>query len=78
LTGRRIGFVSTRFAGTDSVSLETAKRAEALECLGHICFYLAGASDRPPDQSRILARRHYSYATLERRLQTLIADCFGE
>jgi hypothetical protein len=25
-----------------------------------------------------LARRHYSHATLERRLQTLIADCFGE
>jgi len=25
-----------------------------------------------------LAQRHYSYAVLERRLQTLIADCFGE
>jgi glycosyltransferase involved in cell wall biosynthesis len=25
-----------------------------------------------------LAKRHYSYAVLERRLQTLIADCFGE
>jgi glycosyltransferase involved in cell wall biosynthesis len=25
-----------------------------------------------------LARRHYSYSMLERRLQTLIADCFGE
>ncbi|MBI4770759.1 MAG: glycosyltransferase, partial [Chloroflexi bacterium] len=25
-----------------------------------------------------LAERHYSYAVLERRLQTLIADCFGE
>ncbi|NTV51873.1 MAG: glycosyltransferase family 4 protein, partial [Candidatus Firestonebacteria bacterium] len=25
-----------------------------------------------------LAHRHYSYAMIERRLQTLIADCFGE
>jgi glycosyltransferase involved in cell wall biosynthesis len=25
-----------------------------------------------------VAQRHYSYATLERRLQTLLADCFGE
>jgi glycosyltransferase involved in cell wall biosynthesis len=25
-----------------------------------------------------LARRHYSYAVLERRLQTLLSDCFGE
>jgi hypothetical protein len=25
-----------------------------------------------------LGKRHYSYAVLERRLQTLITDCFGE
>jgi hypothetical protein len=28
---RRIGFISTRFAGTDGVSLETAKWATVLE-----------------------------------------------
>jgi len=30
LTGRRVGFVSTRFSGTDGVSLESAKWAEVL------------------------------------------------
>jgi hypothetical protein len=25
-----------------------------------------------------MARRHYSYQMLERRLQTLLAECFGE
>ena len=30
------------------------------------------------DQNYRLAKRHYSYAMLERRLQTLLADCFGE
>ncbi|MFN8402618.1 MAG: hypothetical protein U0V48_03565 [Anaerolineales bacterium] len=33
-----IGFISTRFAGTDGVSLETAKWAAVLERLGHKCF----------------------------------------
>jgi glycosyltransferase involved in cell wall biosynthesis len=30
------------------------------------------------EQNYQLARRHYSYATLERRLQTLLMECFGE
>jgi hypothetical protein len=30
------------------------------------------------DQNYRLAKQYYSYAVLERRLQTLIADCFGE
>ena len=45
---RRIGFISTRFAGTDGVSLETSKWATVLERLGHECFYFAGQCDRPP------------------------------
>ena len=54
LQGRRIGFVSTRFAGTDGVSLETAKWAEVLEGLGHTCFYFAGELDRPQERSRLV------------------------
>jgi glycosyltransferase involved in cell wall biosynthesis len=30
------------------------------------------------DQNYDLARQYFSYAVLERRLQTLLADCFGE
>ncbi|MBI5030148.1 MAG: glycosyltransferase family 4 protein [Chloroflexi bacterium] len=52
--GRRLGFVSTRFCGTDGVSLETAKWATVLERLGHTCFYWAGASDCPPERTRIV------------------------
>ncbi len=44
-----IGFVSTRFAGTDGVSLETDKWSSVLEKLGHRCFYFAGESDLPEE-----------------------------
>lgn len=53
-TGRRIGFVSTRFAGTDGVSLETAKWAAVLEAMGHTCYYFSGQSDLPAERSRVV------------------------
>jgi glycosyltransferase involved in cell wall biosynthesis len=37
-----IGFVSGRLAGTDGVSLETAKWAQVVEQMGHRVFYCAG------------------------------------
>jgi len=37
-----IGFVSTRFAGIDGVSLESSKWARVLEDQGHFCFWFAG------------------------------------
>jgi len=37
-----IGFVSTRFAGIDGVSLESSKWAKVLEDQGHICYWFAG------------------------------------
>ncbi len=48
---RNIGFVSTRFAGTDGVSLEALKWAEVLEQDGRRCFWYAGRVDRPPEVS---------------------------
>lgn len=57
----RIGFVSTRFANTDGVSLETAKWAEVLEGLGHTCYYFAGLSDRPPERSMIVPEAFYRH-----------------
>lgn len=41
----RIGFISTRLAGTDGVSLETAKLAAVLRQMGHEIFYCAGELD---------------------------------
>jgi hypothetical protein len=58
---RRIGFVSTRFAGTDGVSLETAKWATVLERLGSTCFYFAGECDRPPDRSHVVPEAFYRH-----------------
>ncbi|HID24260.1 MAG TPA: glycosyltransferase [Planctomycetaceae bacterium] len=45
---RHIGFVSTRFAGTDGVSLESAKWAEILWDHRHVSFWYAGKLDRDP------------------------------
>jgi len=46
-----VGFLSTRFHGTDGVSLEAAKWAQVLEHQGHRCFWFAGKLDRPPERS---------------------------
>ncbi|MCG3142015.1 MAG: Mannosylglucosylglycerate synthase [Anaerolineae bacterium] len=65
LKPRRIGFVSTRFNGTDGVSLETRKWAQVLEGLGHACFYFSGESDQPPERSRIVPRAHFQHPDIE-------------
>ncbi len=59
-----IGFVSTRFAGTDGVSLETAKWAEVLERLGHRCFYFAGVSDRPQERTQVVPEAFFGHAAI--------------
>jgi len=48
---RRIGFVSTRFHGTDGVTLEARKWAGILQGMGHSCFWMAGLLDAPPEVS---------------------------
>jgi mannosylglucosylglycerate synthase len=48
---RRIGFISTRFHGTDGVTLETRKWAHILEEMGHSSFWMAGLLDAPPETS---------------------------
>jgi len=48
---RRIGFISTRFHGTDGVTLEARKWAHVLSEMGHSCFWMAGLLDAPPDIS---------------------------
>ncbi|HSG42681.1 MAG TPA: glycosyltransferase family 4 protein [Anaerolineales bacterium] len=58
---RRIGFISTRFAGTDGVSLETSKWAEVIERMGHECFYFAGECDRPDEISYVVPEAFYKH-----------------
>ena len=46
----RLGFVSTRIAGTDGVSLEIEKWATVLERMEVECYYIAGELDRPEER----------------------------
>jgi len=62
---RRIGFISTRFAGTDGVSLETSKWAEVLKRMGHECFYFAGKCDRPDDVSFVVPEAFYQHPDIQ-------------
>jgi glycosyltransferase involved in cell wall biosynthesis len=67
-----IGFVSTRLAGTDGVSLEAAKWAGALEIDGHHCFYMAGELDRPAEQSLLVKEAHFKHPLI----QAISQACF--
>jgi mannosylglucosylglycerate synthase len=63
-----IGFVSTRFAGTDGVSLETEKWAQVLsEDLGHQCFYFCGENDRPSSNSMVLPEAYYRHPEIKEK-----------
>ncbi len=50
-TPKRIGFISTRFHGTDGVTLEARKWAHILEGMGHTCFWMAGLLEAPAERS---------------------------
>ncbi|MGD8368660.1 MAG: glycosyltransferase family 4 protein [Desulfobacterales bacterium] len=58
---KNIGFVSTRFAGTDGVSLEACKWARMFEEMGCRCFWFAGDSDRESAKSRIVPEAHFQH-----------------
>ena len=58
---KNAGFISTRLAGTDGVSLETAKWAQVFEEEGFECFYFAGELDRPADRSHFAAEAHFMH-----------------
>ena len=65
-SSHHIGFISTRFAGTDGVSLETQKWATVLERLGHQCFYFAGECDRNADQSHVVPEAFYRHPEIDK------------
>jgi hypothetical protein len=74
---RRIGFISTRFAGTDGVSLETAKWTTVLERMEHECFYFCGLCDRPPEKSYIVPEAFYRHPTIDAINQVVFAEYWG-
>jgi glycosyltransferase involved in cell wall biosynthesis len=58
---RRIGFVSTRFAGTDGVSFEAGKWARIFEKDGAECFWFAGQLETPPDVSYLVPEAFFNH-----------------
>ncbi len=65
-SSHNIGFISTRFAGTDGVSLETEKWAIVLERMGHKCFYFAGECDRDPNISHVVEEAFYRHQEIDK------------
>jgi glycosyltransferase involved in cell wall biosynthesis len=56
---QRIGFVSTRFSGTDGVSLESAKWAQILWDYRHVSYWFAGKLDRDPSVSMLVPEAYF-------------------
>lgn len=54
-----IGFISTRLAGNDGVSLETAKWAKVLTRMGHRVFYCAGELDPDSPPGLLIPQAHF-------------------
>ena len=71
---RRIGFVSTRFAGTDGVSLESAKWAEVLAGFGYSSYWFAGILDRPPENCMLVPEASFAHP----EIAAINAEVFGE
>lgn len=66
-----IGFISTRFHGTDGVTLEAAKWAQVFEEMGHSCFWFAGKIGTPPAISFLYEKAFFGHpeiATLQKKL----------
>jgi glycosyltransferase involved in cell wall biosynthesis len=55
----KIGFISTRLAGTDGVSLETAKWAAVARRLGHEIYYCAGQLQDDAPNPTLIPELHF-------------------
>ncbi|MBN1852171.1 MAG: glycosyltransferase family 4 protein [Pirellulales bacterium] len=70
---RKIGFVSTRFAGTDGVSLESTKWADVLADHGYSSYWYAGILDRDPDTSMLVPEASFAHPDIA----AINAEVFG-
>ena len=58
---KNIGFISTRFAGTDGVSLESNKWADIFKQNGHKCFWFGGEISRESESSFLANEAHFKH-----------------
>ncbi|MCL4249230.1 MAG: glycosyltransferase family 4 protein [Anaerolineae bacterium] len=70
---RNIGFVSTRFAGTDGVSLETMKWRRVFERRGYHCYFFAGEVEYPEDISYEVPEAHFMHPDI-RAMEVALFD----
>ncbi|MDL1968547.1 MAG: glycosyltransferase family 4 protein [Deltaproteobacteria bacterium] len=70
---KNVGFIATRLAGTDGVSLEASKWANFFEKEGLTCFYFAGECDRTPERSYMVPEAHFKHPDIREIHQ----HCFG-
>jgi hypothetical protein len=70
---KHVGFISTRIAGTDGVSMETFKWYQVLERNGYECYFFAGELDTPTERSFLEPKAHFE----DREILEIHAACFG-
>lgn len=71
----RIGFVSTRFHGTDGVSLEASKWGKVFEKeLDHECFWFAGKLDTPENSSSLCPKAFFEHSSVIPLQEKLFSD----
>lgn len=63
--GHHIGFVGTRFAGTDGVSLEASKWAKVLWDHRHISYWFGGKLDTDPSVSMLEPHAYFGHADIQ-------------
>ncbi len=61
----RIGFLGTRFSGTDGVSLEAIKWAEVLRRQNHKLFWYGGRLDKPDHLSYCAPEAHFQHPEVQ-------------
>jgi glycosyltransferase involved in cell wall biosynthesis len=70
---KNIGFISTRIAGTDGVSLEIQKWADVLDRNRYNCFYFAGELDRGDEKSFLVEEAHFDHPSIQQINDDLFA-----
>lgn len=72
-TIKNIGFISTRFQGTDGVTLETEKWWDVLDRMRYDCFFFAGQSNWDSDKTMVVKEAFFDHPEIKHIHQ----KCFG-
>jgi glycosyltransferase involved in cell wall biosynthesis len=68
-----VGFISTRFKGTDGVSLEAEKWVKIMADEGFRSYFFAGALDTPVERSYLVEEAHFHHPAI----LDIYRGCFG-